>query len=383
MHFQSSVYQEAMAADLVGLRSQIGRVEVALRSRRAPQSSTSDIEKEESRIIHNLQQYVRVAESFHSNASNIAESVNGGSVIGDTLTQDRWASIEQWIPPPHIAEEPGEEDSYQTMSSSPSTNPSTKRQYTAAENPVAHPSPVSVTAAPKFHESDSESDLEKETTRKFHELSLRSFSQRDYSKAETFLRKLINRTPLHANNSTSENELFRTRTRLAIACSFQEKWGEAREIVLPLAQTKDHVDVDVFHIIHALALVYKDKGDLISAVKYTKQSLNGKRKALGRTDPSFLESMTLLAHIYYIMDDRAEAEVYRSLLPAAYRYDSFKVPALTALQYMQKSFPGHGQEEPKVVSAPSMKLRDKSRLIVGIDFVIHSFHILIRATEAD
>jgi hypothetical protein len=268
-----------MAAELLGLRSQINRVEVALQSRRALPESMDDAQEEDNRIILNLQQYVRVAESFHSNASNIAESVNGGSVMGDALTRDRWSSIERWIPLPYIPEEPSEEDSHPpTMSSSQSTNPSTQRRSAATNDPTAHASPSSVTTAPQLHESDSESDLEKETIRKFQELALRTYAQRDYSKAETFLRKLINRTSFNVNDSSSESELFKTKTRLAIACSFQEKWKEAREIVLPLAQMKGHTDVVVFHIIHALAIVHKNDEDLNTAIKYTKQSLNGKRK---------------------------------------------------------------------------------------------------------
>jgi ankyrin repeat protein len=349
MHLQGSANQETMIAELAGLRSQIGRVEVAIQSREALQTSTGDLLKDNGRIIHNLQQYVRVAESFYSNASNIAESVNGGSVIGDPLSQDQWSFIEQWIPQPQILEEPNEEDIIRhRLSSSPSTSPSTEMGLATAEDRTVLTTLSSATTVPQLGQSDSESDIENEATRKFQELALQKFEQKDYIKAEALLRKAIDRNRLREDDSQARDDSLAMKVKLAIACSFQEKWQEVEAFILPLAEMKGLTDVEVFHAMHALALAIKERGDFTLAVKYTKQALNGKRRILGKTHDSYFESIALLAYIYDAKGDLDDAEVYKNFLPAEHRYDLIRAPQLGALQYLTKSILGSKIEQLEV-----------------------------------
>lgn len=367
IHLQSNANQDTIVSELAGLRNQIGRVEVALQSREALQVSAGELQEEDGRIIRNLQQYIKVAESFHSSASNYAESVRGGSIMGDPLSPDQWFSIERWIPKPQISEEMSEEEvDLWTPSPSPSTNLSTEKRSATTDEKTTLTAVSSVTTtASQLDQSDSESDIEKETTKKFQELALRKFEQNDYSGAETYLRNVIARKRPHGKDTQAEIDLFAAQVKLAIACSFQEKWNEVEAIIWPLTKTKGQRDINFFHVMQALALTHRERGNETAAVIYTKKALNGKKRILGKTHDSFFESMVVLAHIN---NDRPEAEVYRDFLPAEHRYSSIRDPLVGAFEYLKRSILGIQLDE-SVISNSGVTGQTPSRLVVGIDFV--------------
>ena len=109
-----------------------------------------------------------MAEIFHSNASSYAGTVYSGSVLGEPLSRDRWNSISDWIPEPVIPEE--------ASSASPPTL-------------VGAPDGAFTTMPSNDHDSDS--DIDTMMIRKLHELGLSNFNQREFTKAESFLQKVI------------------------------------------------------------------------------------------------------------------------------------------------------------------------------------------------
>ena len=95
---------------MTGLKSQIGRVEIALQARTDAEPPSSDIGEDSERISRNLRLFVQAAESFHSSASTIiadgaGSTVWGGSVVGDPLSDEQHRNILDWIPPPIIERE--------------------------------------------------------------------------------------------------------------------------------------------------------------------------------------------------------------------------------------------------------------------------------------
>jgi hypothetical protein len=85
-------------------------------------------------------------------------------------------------------------------------------------------------------ESDDDgSDIELDFLRNFDELACSSFLRKDYSKAEQFLRKALERN----TGESSNGEHFKLlRIRLAICCCLQERWELAAGALSALSKSR-------------------------------------------------------------------------------------------------------------------------------------------------
>ncbi|KAH6848057.1 hypothetical protein B0I37DRAFT_156498 [Chaetomium sp. MPI-CAGE-AT-0009] len=338
IHNNSS--QDAVFNVLHGLKSQIGRVEIAshqgarLEPTVGPAGSSRDADGNQ--IAQNLRQLVRVAETFHSNASAITRegprsTVWGGSVLGDPLTSEQFSNIESWIPPPNNSQ---------------------------GGTTVVSPS----------HHSDSDDDIDEALLKRLRELAVDSRQKGDYPKAENFYRKVINRS--EANESKyAPQDLVQDRIHLAYACLHQRKWADAEAIILPMATERKLADIAVYVGLHALALVHLHSSDFAKADQCCKRALWGKRKILGKENPSCWETLALLSRICGARGETEEAEAHRTFIPASYQ----PVLRLEPLTYLA----GHEEEDLKLqqqptsaqTPSPSASQVSQSRnLIVGVHF---------------
>ncbi|KAH6953465.1 hypothetical protein DER45DRAFT_575916 [Fusarium avenaceum] len=298
IHSNSS--QDSVFRVLSGLKSQVRRVEVALQTSSSADSGDSVAREEDDRMLHNLRQFVQVAESFHSSASTIVRdgprsTIWGGSILGVPLTEAQISRIKGWIPPP-VNEEP----------------------YT-----------------PTDAGSQSDTDNEAELARRIEELAVQNDKNGDYARAEQFYRSAIEHGEA---SSRPPRDLKTMRVRLAYACMQQEKWTEAEEIIAPIAFEKKTNDLLVYHSMHALAIEYLDALKLQEAEKYCKRALWGKKKVLGKDHSSCWESLTLLASICMARNKIVEAEAHRSFIPLISEI-SVDVKALI---YLERSVGGPG-----------------------------------------
>lgn len=159
---------------------------------------------------------------------------------------------------------------------------------------------------PDLHDSDTDSDIEKDLTRKFEELAVVKLEERDYEKAEQFFQKVIDRC---ATEGQPIENMTVVRVKLAFTYFFQEKWEEAEGIIVPIAMGRQKVGISAFHGLHTLALLYFGRNDLETADKYCKRALMGIKKILGKDNSSYFESIHLLSRIYSAKGDQAESEV--------------------------------------------------------------------------
>lgn len=293
IHNNSS--QDAVFSVLYGLRSQIGRVEVALHqsadSLPGPAGSSQDADGNQ--LTRNLQQLVHVAEAFHSNASAITRegprsTVWGGSVLGDPLTREQFSNIESWIPPPSNIQ--------------------------GASGTVSSPSTV---VDPPYH-SDSDDDIDEALIKRLRELAVESQRKGDYLKAENFYRKVINRSESGESNYDPQ-DLVQDRIGLAYACLHQRKWADAEAIILPIAMERKLADITIYAGFHALALAHMHNSDFVKADRCCKRALWGKRKIFGKENPSCWETQALLSHLCGERGETEEAEAHRTFIPASYQ----------------------------------------------------------------
>lgn len=299
---------------LSGLKSQVKRVEVALQAN--PQSSTNSGEttEEDNRISRNLRDFVDVAEKFHSSASTVVRdgarsTVWGGSILGDHLTEEQASTIEKWIPPP-VDEEP---------------TPISTSTYDLFER--SEQSSNTVVANNYISESDDEND--QDLTKRLEELAIESRLGGNNPRAESFYRRAIERGEA---GKKPKKEIQAMRLHLADVCMLQEKWREAEDIISPMAFERQVHSIEVYHAMHALALVHLHEFDLARAHRCCKRALWGKRKVVGKTDPSYFDTLGLLASICDKKNDVAEAEAHRSFIPASVRV----VDDADALEYLRR-----------------------------------------------
>jgi len=141
---------------------------------------------------------------------------------------------------------------------------------------------------------------------------MQKLEQRDYAKAETFLRKLLENED--DGQSSVDGPLIQL--KIAFVCCFQSRWDEAESIAVPIAMSKDWVEIVAFHILHAFSLRASQHGQLDQAARWCKRALWGKKKLLGKNDPSYYESMALLARLYDLQESAVEAEACRNFAPS-------------------------------------------------------------------
>lgn len=311
---KSGSSQESISRVLGDLKTQIGRVEVAVQTRNDAEPPSTDLQQDNERISRNLRQFVRVAESFHSSASTVVGegTVWGGSVYGDPLSDDQAQRIENWIPPPTIQEE------------GPEINNS-----------------LSGTTEDVEQDSDPDSDMERDFVKNFHGLAISSFTAGDFPNAEKFFNKVVSRSTEDLPGGVSKVKLMQ-----AYAYGKQSRWRDAENVLASLIALKKTSEPMAFDGLHALALL-KLQGDAHdSAIRYCKKALMGRRRLGGKDSASFHESMALLALIHERRGDMAEAEGCRGFLPGDYNEDV----DVGFLQYLARPLKDHIPEDKVAVA---------------------------------
>ena len=197
----------------------------------------------------------------------------------------------------------------------PELRPPSTEHSSNPENLTADPS--AVTASGHSQASDSDSDIEQDLRNKFEELALNKIEQRDYAKAELFLRRIV------ANEEAkgTADGLLLIKIKIATTCCFQGRWEEAESMAIPVAMGKDRVDISAFHILHTFSIRKYQQGKMEEAARWCKRALWGKKRLLGKNDTSYHESMALLARIYDSQGDAMEAEACRSFIPSTTTID--------------------------------------------------------------
>ena len=272
-----------------------------------------NLENRNKRLLQDLAEEAYQADTLHSETSSITESIvsiQDGSVLGDSLSQKQWESIDDWIPPPISGEIPSE--------ARKEMPPPTASASSSTEQPSAvRGSPSSFTADVIAEQSgsDSDSEMEREMTKKFKELALGSFQRQDLGKAEKLLGIVISRAiKMAKKGGPLDLDLKTFEVRLAVVYCLQGRWKEAESILLPMATSKGVGTIEAFHGMHALALKYMREENYTTAIRHCKRAISGKRRILGKDHVSLYDSISLLALIFERAGKLAEAEAYRSFL---------------------------------------------------------------------
>lgn len=255
-------------------------------------------------------------------------------MLGEPLTREQLLTIESWIPPPS----------------------STQQGGTTLPSAIVDPS---------YH-SDSDDDIDEALIKRLRELAVESRQKGDHLKAENFYRKVISRCETSESNYDPQ-DLVEDRINLAYACLHQRKWADAEAIILPIAMERKLADITIYVGLHALALVYMDSSDFVMADKCSKRALWGKRKILGKENPSCWETLALLSRLCEARGDPEEAEAHRTFIPTSYQPVLHLDPLVYLGGYNKKEPP----PPPTLPQTPSPSTTQASRtrnLVIGVHF---------------
>jgi tetratricopeptide (TPR) repeat protein len=284
-----------MSQVLLGLKTQIAGVETALHGQVRSGYTVPELAADSDRMARNLRNLIREAESLHSSASTIVRdtrsTVWGGSVLGDPLSEEQYSSIRTWIPPPAIEEE--------------SVNAKEETSAASLDSALGDEQDSGI-------DSDADSDIERHLARRYRDIALSSFKKKDYPRAESFYRKVIE---MDSDSDLPTDELQGLNIMLAFSCGLQGKWEESETIFPPIAFTKGIPDIRPFHGLYALSMVHFNNGDYETATKYCKRAAGGYRRLLGKLDPHYFNSMHTLAFIYDSRGDSVSTEGCRTFFP--------------------------------------------------------------------
>ncbi|OCK76734.1 hypothetical protein K432DRAFT_445813 [Lepidopterella palustris CBS 459.81] len=289
---QNNSSQQEIARQLTGLKDQIGRAmdAVALQQQESASDLSGSAVQDRRKISSNLYRLAQQAESLRSSASTVVEgsrsTVWGGSVLGEPLSQEQYQSITDWIPAAM-----GEDVEDKSMTSGP-----TSSGHTADD------------------ESNSGSDIERDLLNEFDRLATANVAKQDYPKARKYMRKAISKVEsLYGSAGTTSSPL---KAKLALLFCASQKWDDAETILQPMSDSKRNIEPLAMHCLHTLAIAHFDAGHLDVADRTCRRALQWKKKVLGKSHPSYFQTVDLLADICEAKEEQEESEAWRHLIPS-------------------------------------------------------------------
>jgi len=180
-------------------------------------------------------------------------------------------------------------------------------------------------------DNESDSDIEFDILSNLEKLAEESLSNKDYAKAEQFLRKVLEKLRQGPERAPDGSRI--TQLRLALCCCLQGNWAAAESVLETMVKSRITHDLPVFYIMHAATLAHLEAGSLDMALSSCKTALQGRKRILGKSSREYLESLTLLAIVYERKGDVLEAEAVRHSLPNRDRTDGSDI-MLGSLDYL-------------------------------------------------
>src|SRR3569833_1988773 len=181
---------------------------------------------------------------------------------------------------------------------------------------------------PDLEEDDDDDEFKREILQNHEELGRLSFAKGDYVNAITFLQEAI----AGATGASSDPGHFeKLKLQLSICYCLQGKWEAGEGVLISLGKGKRETDLPVYHLLHAVALAHLAESRHERAYSACKRSLQGKKKAQGKSHKDYLHSLSLLASICDAWNKPTEAAAIRFSIPEGKLQETFPSP----VQYIQ------------------------------------------------
>ncbi|KAK0707201.1 hypothetical protein B0T21DRAFT_377366 [Apiosordaria backusii] len=290
LSIQNNSSHDVVSELLAALSSQVDRVELALHPTHHSTARAPRKNREDDGLQQNVQQFVDMARTFHSSASNVAKGGPRSTVRGNKIAG----------------------------------NPSTAVQRSA---PYGGPSATSYFDAEAIDKqldmlehrrrwSEPEDEFETDMVKRLEELGRTCQLAGDHARAGLFFRKVLER--VERPGVSIPHDTTPTKIKLAFTCLCQASWAEAESILIPMAWESAVADLSVYTGLHMLAMHYLLNKDYESCERLCKRALWGYRKIYGKDHSTCWEALELLAVTCDLQENREEAMAYRSFIPQSF-----------------------------------------------------------------
>ncbi|EJP67059.1 uncharacterized protein BBA_03633 [Beauveria bassiana ARSEF 2860] len=315
---QNNASQDLILYELNELKQCIeDAVWIAKRSPVSPQSSLTALS--ESMATKNLHSLVKAAENFHSSATSTVGSSIGGSIAGwptpaiETgsiagLTPYKTERVHEYIQ--NISQESNPFAA--TMTEVRSFEATDFPEYTIADGSAELPKNLFTPI-----KSALDADFELCLHEVLEDFAIEKMKLRDFENAAAYLKKALSGK---MGPVAETKDRVRLQIRLGICYVLQRKIPEAWIVISKLERNDGLENIEVLHLMHALAMVHFAMSEFAEAKNLCERILKAKMKFFGKSHPETLISLGFSRYLYDQLDQPIEMEATRRLMPHDYVY---------------------------------------------------------------
>ncbi|KAM3474709.1 hypothetical protein MY5147_004145 [Beauveria neobassiana] len=315
---QNNASQDLILHELNELKQCIeDAVWIAKRSPVSPQSSLTALS--ESMATKNLHGLVKAAENFHSSATSTVGSSIGGSIAGWPTPAIETGSIAGLTP--YKTERVHEYIQNISQESNPFAATMTEVRYFEATDSPEYAIADGSAELPKNLFTPIKPALNADFELCLHEVledfAIEKMKLRDFENAAAYLKKALS----GKMGPVAETKVrVRLQIRLGICYVLQRKIPEAWIVISKLERNDGLENIEVLHLMHALAMVHFAICEFAEAKNLCERILKAKMRFFGKSHPETLISLGFSRYLYDQLDQPIEMEATRRLMPRDYVY---------------------------------------------------------------
>ncbi|KAM3452740.1 hypothetical protein MY3296_004309 [Beauveria thailandica] len=318
LSLQNNASQELILVELNKLQECIE--EAVCIAKRSPVSTHSRLTAlSESMATKNLNGLVKAAENLHSSATTTVGSSLGGSIADWPAPAIETGSIAGLTP--FRTERLHEYIRKTSQESNPFAATITEaRDLDSAEFPEYLIADGSAELT-KNHFTPMKPTLDADFQLRLHDVledfAIEKMKHRDFDNAATFLKQALS----GEMGPVAEMKVgMRLQIRLGICYVLQRKIPEAWKVISRLEQNDGLENIEVLHLMHALAMVHLAKSELAEAKNLCERILKAKMRFFGMSHPQTWTSLGFSRYLYDKLNQPVEMEATRRLMPHDYVY---------------------------------------------------------------
>ncbi|KAM3481505.1 hypothetical protein MY8738_004444 [Beauveria namnaoensis] len=290
---------------------------IAKRSPVSPQSSLTALS--ESMATKNLHGLVKAAEHFHSSATSTVGSSIGGSIAGWPTPAIETGSVAGLTPyktervHEYIQNTSQELNPFAaTMTEVRSFEATDFPEYAIADGSAELPKNLFTPMKPAL-----DADFELCLHEVLEDFAIEKMKLRDFENAAAYLKKALS----GKMGPVAETKVrVRLQIRLGICYVLQRKIPEAWIVISKLERNDGLENIEVLHLMHALAMVHFAMCEFAEAKNLCERILKAKMRFFGKSHPETLISLGFSRYLYDQLDQPIEMEATRRLMPHDYVY---------------------------------------------------------------
>ncbi|KAF1846093.1 uncharacterized protein K460DRAFT_338998 [Cucurbitaria berberidis CBS 394.84] len=174
---------------------------------------------------------------------------------------------------------------------------------------------------------DSDDDLDTDLATAALDTGTVAFEAREWEDANSLLQEALRVLQQLPTERRAFCDIFSLHYKLAVCAYHTQGPVDAEEALLSLVQQPASSDIHrgcIYDAKHLLSQIYLRIGQVERARSECEKALQARRRLLGKQSDASLESTVLMAHIYFLLNNRARAKSCLAMIPEARREEVIK-----------------------------------------------------------